>query len=116
MPATVNASEETISIGRIDIRFLLTGEDRYLEPYNRAIKTVSAEMSNLNRFLPALPGGQARIRPCATLPSTASRIGAACRRRSGLSASSYDWQGGGRRAAYQRAEDGDRWRTRPGYE
>src|SRR5205809_7102482 len=27
MPATVNASEETISIGRIDIRFLLTGED-----------------------------------------------------------------------------------------
>src|SRR5438067_1211013 len=27
MPATVNASEETISIGRVDIRFLLTGED-----------------------------------------------------------------------------------------
>jgi quercetin dioxygenase-like cupin family protein len=27
MPATVNASEETISIGRVEIRFLLTGED-----------------------------------------------------------------------------------------
>ena len=31
--------------------FLLTGEDRYLEPYNRAIQTVPSEIASLTRLL-----------------------------------------------------------------
>ena len=31
--------------------FLLTGEQRYLKPYDRAIKAVPAELANLNRLL-----------------------------------------------------------------
>src|SRR5207248_2927920 len=31
--------------------FLLTGQDRYLEPYNRAAPGIPAELANLNRLL-----------------------------------------------------------------
>ena len=36
--------------------FLLTGEDRYLEPYNRAIQQIPPELSAVSRLLAARPG------------------------------------------------------------
>jgi PAS domain S-box-containing protein len=36
--------------------FLLTGEERYLEPYNRAIQQIPAELSTVSRLLAAQPG------------------------------------------------------------
>src|SRR5438477_12843716 len=35
--------------------FLLTGEDRYLEPYNQAIQAIPNELSKLNALLSARP-------------------------------------------------------------
>jgi len=40
--------------------FLLTGEDQYLEPYNRAIPVIPTELANLNKFL-SPPQGPADI-------------------------------------------------------
>src|SRR5579864_2960182 len=39
--------------------FLLTGEDRYLEPYNQAIQEIPAELSTLSRLLASRPGQSA---------------------------------------------------------
>jgi PAS domain S-box-containing protein len=36
--------------------FLLTGQERYLEPYNRAIQVIPNEVSNLNKRLSQRPG------------------------------------------------------------
>ena len=41
--------------------FLLTGEDRYLEPYNRAIQEIPAELSAASRLLAARSGQSASV-------------------------------------------------------
>jgi len=35
--------------------FLLTGEDRYLEPYNRSIQAIPTELSQLSKLLASRP-------------------------------------------------------------
>jgi len=40
--------------------FLLTGEDRYLEPYNRAIQEIPAELSTVSRLVAGHAGQSAR--------------------------------------------------------
>ena len=39
--------------------FLLTGEERYLEPYNRAVRELPAELSAVSRLLATRPGQSA---------------------------------------------------------
>jgi PAS domain S-box-containing protein len=41
--------------------FLLTGEGRYLDPYNRAIRSIPADLANLNRMLAESPKQADRV-------------------------------------------------------
>jgi methyl-accepting chemotaxis protein len=41
--------------------FLLTGENRYLEPYNQAIQTIPAELAKLNQFLASRPNESSNV-------------------------------------------------------
>jgi PAS domain S-box-containing protein len=47
--------------------FLLTGETRYLEPYNRAVQTLPNEIAGLKRYLAARPGEAAAAAQLNTL-------------------------------------------------
>ena len=58
--SVILGSVNNLIIGMLDADtgqrgFALTGEEQYLEPYNRGIQTVPAELANLNRLLAERP-------------------------------------------------------------
>lgn len=47
--------------------FLLTGDNRYLDPYNRAVQAIPHDLTDLKSLLAARPGEQAKVAPLDSL-------------------------------------------------